>query len=792
MDKQTNNSNKMSSDDFVIDWKKNFTKRIKEESKSKKQVFTYKDALKNSTNSRNELDKIIIEYLNFINSDPLQDNDYFKYVDAYRKGEKLNEKFFRHNKQKLHRYYEKFDKDPEGYNPFSVKQYQKYVLFMMLKFSEHYKPEYDLMFDVKILKNREYNPLTSIPSVLRQSLPFLIKEYDIVQAYPSFIFMELGMEPFDVYQQIDKTVFNSALNVHKHVKNAKIEKVRTKLKPIYGNLVNEVITEARFNIKGKLFEDLSKYEAEYIKLFVESNSLENYVRLHDGVVTRSNVKCQFLDFKKIKFKTKEFKRPTFEKEIINFYDSDQKTSPARYCKFFEQEGYLRITKEGQDSLTIIKNENRVVSPINHKTDIVPMLKENINELNTENLQNLIATDSKYVIQQSLQLLTPIKLKYHKDTRTQCDISFKNGVARITKDGVKVIDYDEIDGLFTKHSTQKHEFKVCDLDKKQCDFGLFLMMAATNKDVRSSELTQSDRSAITAFYSMFGYLILNYKDPSFNPAIILSDENANNELRDGGRGKSLLQTALKHIRCSIEKGGDAYNPSYIHNYADLYPKHDIYIIDDLPCNFNYDALFTSITGGITAQRKNIPAEEIFFEDAPKFVLSTNYAVRYDDNASSTNRRFREYKFSKFWNINYTPKDVFEKAFFTEWNEEEWNRFYNFAISCVQYYLEYGLETIAYNKEADNFAAYFNNDAIIEETVRIFKALGSQETISVTNFVNEHKRSETYRFDPFFSVKNARKYIEIFIKHYGEPFIYSKKLRKWERIVENSDLGADCDF
>lgn len=775
---------------FVTNWKHEFTARIKTAIKSKKQNYHFGDALKGSEGLRTGYDKLMIEYLDFLKTNPLQNNDYYKYVNSYKQGKKLNEKYFKHDVSKLQGYYKKSDKDPK-YNPFSKSKYEAYVLFMMLKFSDYYKPEFDNIFNVSRVDSRtdkpdhrETNPATSIPSVLRALLPFKIKEYDISRAYPTFIFMELGITPFDVYSLIDKRYFNTLLNIHKGVKDATIEAVRAQLEPIYKDRVNEVITEKRFNTSGGLYYELTAIERQYIEKFVDANSLKNYVRLHDGVIVKTGSECEILEFGDVVFKVKEFTNPELKKEIVTFYelddDGDVFTNPVLYSRFFEQENFIRITRQGHDQLTILKNENKIVSPINHKTDIVPYLKDNINELDTSQIENKIARDATNVIQQSFQLLTPIPLQYHKDTKTTCDIPFKNGIARITADGMELISYDEIDGFFAKHSTQEHKISFKDIDDYKSDFATFLSMAVTNKDFKKTEITKDDEKVFSAFCSMFGYLITNYKNPAFNPAIILSDDDADGESRNGGRGKSLVQMALSYFRCSIEKGGNAYDPKYTHVHADLKQEHDLYLIDDVPSNFDYNALYTHITGSIDAQRKGVTAETIEFEDAPKFVISTNWAVRYDAEATSTNRRFKEYKFSRFWNISNTPDKYFGKSFFSDWDADEWNAFYNFGFYCVQHYLSYGLETIEYDKKADNFRAYFYNDSILEETKRIFKALDYKDSFSVTDFVELHKLHEMYKYKPEFTIRNAKKYIDSFIEFEKLPYLYSQRVRIWEKV------------
>ena len=750
----------------------------------------FADALKRSTSSRDEFDKLMILYIDFINSKPLKNNDYFKYVNSYKKGKKLNEKYFRHDLNKLNDYYKKSDKDPK-YNPFSKSKYEAYVLYMMLKFSDYYKPEFDDIFNVKRVDSRtdkpdhrETNPATSIPSVLRTLLPFEIEEHDISRAYATFIFSQLGIKPFDVYSLIDKRTFNMLLNVHKDVKGATIEAVRSNLEPIYKDRVNEVITDERFNNKGGLYYELTAIEREYIEKFVEANKLKKYVRCHDGVIVKAGTECEISEFGNVVFKVKKFVKPEDLKGNINFYDVDfenkVQTSPVSYARFFEQENFIRITREGHDQLTILKNDNRIVTPINHKTDLVPFLKQNINEFDSTPIEDRIARDATSVIQQALQLLTPIPLQYHRDTKNTCDVPFKNGIVRITANNMELIGYDQINGFFPKHSTQDHEISFCDVDEHQSDFAKFLAMAVINKDLRNEDLTDEDGNIISAFNSMFGYLITNYKNPAFNPAVILSDENANGETRNGGRGKSLVQVALSHFRPSIQKGGNAYDPTYTHVHADLKKEHDLYLLDDVPSGFRYNDLYTHMTGSIDAQRKGVTAETISFEDAPKFVISTNWAVRHDSDATSTNRRFKEYKFTDFWNITNTPDQYFGKSFFTDWNADEWNAFYNFGFYCVQHYLTFGMETIQYDKKADNYRAYFYNDGILNEMERIFEIISfeGKNIFGVADFVEIHKRNEAYRYKPEFNIHNSRKYIDTFIEYHKKPFVYCGHLRKFK--------------
>jgi hypothetical protein len=218
----------MNSKIIFTDWKAEFIERIKKESKSNKQTFGYVDALQKSRDTRTVFDNCMIEYDRFIRSNPLQNNDYYKYLKSYSKGAELNLKYFKHKVEKLQGYYKKFDENPK-YNPFNKAQYEDYVLFMMLKLNGLYKIEYDVIFNVVVKDSREVNPLTSIPSVLRGELPMDVQEFDICRAFSTFIDNELNIErQEDVYGLINKSSFLTILNSHSG-SNTTIDKLRNQL-----------------------------------------------------------------------------------------------------------------------------------------------------------------------------------------------------------------------------------------------------------------------------------------------------------------------------------------------------------------------------------------------------------------------------------------------------------------------------------------------------------------------------------------------------------------------------------
>lgn len=772
--------------DFITEWQTDFTSRIKQAINSKKHVFTINDAIEKSEGRRTPLDNVFIEHFKFISSNPLRNNDYFKYLNSYKSGKKLNEKYFKHDLELLHQLYKKVDENPT-YSPFSKTNWEKYVLFMLLKFKGLYNPEnMDVIFNVKIDENREYNPITSLSRPLRGMLPqsLKLKEFDIYRAYPTFIDLELGNNrEIDVYSLIDKRNYNRLLNTHNEVENATIESVRNELRCVYDNRVDEVITEKRFNNKGQMFKDLTKYEAHYINEFINANNIVKYVRLHDAVIVLENTEITQTEFGTVKFNSKEVKPPAIINNMKSFYqiDADNKviTEPVYYKEFFEQENFVRVSEQDNDKVTIFRDSNNVVIPFNYKTDTVSFLSKNINEYDTREVENKISKDHNGIYSGFI-LIPPKELIYYSDSKNEFGIPFKNGFCKYTKgdEETQTLKYKEVNGFFAQHPTQEKNFEFKEYTEP-CEFERFLTMVSVAKDPLNEQLTDEEENTRMQFFKMFGYLCHSYKDQSFSPAIILSDEGANDISRKGGRGKTLITKALQNVRNTKIKGGNEFDGSYRHKFADLEQEHKIYVIDDVLAGFNYDDLYTNIIGDITCERKGKAAITIPFKDAPKFVITTNWAVRYDAEATSTNRRFLEFKLTNYFNEDNTPNDVFNHRLFEDWDSDEWNRFYNFVYACVGYYLEFGLDAPKYDKEEDNYRAYFSNDVIIEEFERIFSSISNKaDGFNATNFLDLYKSNENpLRNEGYFHHKNIKKIVDAYVKHKKLNFEYNLTKRKW---------------
>ncbi|MGL2963596.1 hypothetical protein ACSVH2_07225 [Flavobacterium sp. RSB2_4_14] len=756
--------------DLILEWKTEFSIRMKLLSKSTKQTFTFTDAV-NKTDFHTKRDLCFLETFRFLNKNPLQNNDYVKYVSCYiKEGRKLDLKYFRNNIEKLNDYYTKVDETKAkgiNYNPFNLVSYRNYVLYMVLKLRGEYIKSDDILFNVEYIDNREYNPLSKTPSVMRGELPFKVKEYDIKRAYPTFIDIELNTNHRStIYDKIDKRTFAILLNSNRENPKNKIDSLRNQLSVVYGNDAKKVLTDERFNKKGKAFLDFSSYEKKYINQFVKKNELVNYVRLHDGVFVLNDIDCKNLNFDIVEFAIKECIKPPIENETINFYSFDGfgevVTSRVMYANFFVQEKFKRISTP-DDKIQLLVDTNNVIDFFNHKTDIVSFLESNINECKheTELVRETIARECNSLIYQSYTLIPPTELKYYSDTKNSFGLPFKNGFFYFDDDTFKIKrkEYSEVNGFFSPHKIQTREFEYT---KEIGMFQEFLTRAVLNAD-NDTIVNENDDTkfrTLLEFGKMIGYLCHSHKSQINNPCIILTDENANDENRNGRRGKTLIYKAINEVTTTMLKGGNEFDAGYTHVFADLQRKHKVYAIDDVPAGFKYDDLYTNILGAINCQRKGLTAELIPFEETPKFMITSNWVVRYDEKNASTNKRFLEYKFTNYYNQHHSPKDDFNCEFFTDWDVKEWNRFYSFIFNCVSIYLQFGIKQISYDKTRDNYLVAFDNNSMSEEFERIINDLiNLRDSFSVNDFLKIYQEYDNpMRNERFFHSKNVKKLIE----------------------------------
>ncbi len=96
-------------------------------------------------------------------------------------------------------------------------------------------------------------------------------------------------------------------------------------------------------------------------------------------------------------------------------------------------------------------------------------------------------------------------------------------------------------------------------------------------------------------------------------------------------------------------------------------------------------------GIVIEKKGKQSIEIPLEYSPKTIITTNYAIK--GAGESHKRRRVDIALDDHNNATHTPIDEFGHMLFDAWDEYEWMNFDGFMLSCVQLFLNTGVERVS---------------------------------------------------------------------------------------------------
>jgi DNA primase len=241
------------------------------------------------------------------------------------------------------------------------------------------------------------------------------------------------------------------------------------------------------------------------------------------------------------------------------------------------------------------------------------------------------------------------------------------------------------------------------DGDKCDFLQFLRNASDfyNKYEPDSKLVPEQLEHM-AFEQKFetnmhllskltaiGYLLHKYRNKSLEKAVIGMDGKLSEVGEGWGRsGKSLLGKAIGNVIPQVIINGKNKNLADDPFWAEeVTEKTDNIFIDDVRTNFDFEFLFTPITGSLTVNKKGQQKFTLSDEQTPKLYITTNHSI----NGDTPSFRARQFSiaFSDYYNEYHRPEHDFEKNFFTEWDYRQWNLFFNLCANALQIYFKYGL-------------------------------------------------------------------------------------------------------
>ena len=403
-------------------------------------------------------------------------------------------------------------------------------------------------------------------------------------------------------------------------------------------------------------------------------------------------------------------------KILTFWNVNDKgivtIDRSRFISFLSDYGGFYIYYyDNKLNYKLIKIEDGFVSETNTEqikkfiNNYIDSLPSQFDGTTPGKLREIIYKGADAYFNKSLfEFMPNIKLNLLKHTRDAAYYPFKNGVVKVSKNKKELLKYGEIGAHVWLD--QVIDFNI-DIEQ-DIDFSFVQYTKFIEK------VSNDDPERVAYIISLIGYLLHTYKDPTKSYAVILAEETEN-EAEGGGAGKGIFFKAIGKMINLVSIDGKNFKLDKSFAFQRVELSTQLIVIEDCRKNVDFEGFYSKITEGVTIEKKNKDEIYINYTDAPKFGFTTNYTINYSGGHGK--RRVRIIEFSTFFNHKNTPLDYFGNALFNDWDRDEWNRFYNFMVECVQIYLESGIPQIENSEKinrkniklnfGEDFLAYYDS-------------------------------------------------------------------------------------
>jgi len=418
-------------------------------------------------------------------------------------------------------------------------------------------------------------------------------------------------------------------------------------------------------------EAITTIKSAYKKRKFDSKYFEDYQKI--GAIKSDLKKGKKEVIQKHGITEDTFNEIKEEQEHDDFWFQSEKNKIQidllKYKLFLERNGFKKHFPDGaQKPNWLFIQSNKVIETSTEK--IKDFVLSYLIERQEIDVWKYCAGYQNLFSENLLAMLDTVELMMLKDTKYKSYLAFENGILEVTKNEVKLIDYIDVDGYVWE--SQIIQRKWITLDQFENEYKVFINNIANKEPI--------------AVECVIGYLLSNYKNKMNNKAVILNDEVIS-ENPEGGTGKGLFVQGLRQIRKVSILDGKSFDDKKSFPYQTVSSETNILVFDDVKQNFDFESKFSLVTEGMTLERKNKDAIRLKVEDSPKLVISTNYAIKGEGN-SHDRRRF-ELEVAQYYGKNLTPYDEFGKQLFDDWEIEEFQKFDNYMVYCLQSYLKNGL-------------------------------------------------------------------------------------------------------
>jgi len=428
----------------------------------------------------------------------------------------------------------------------------------------------------------------------------------------------------------------------------------------------------------KLIDSAYRYTNEFNTLSFEDTKKVNEIKnLTIAGETFENIKNKVsnVDEDKLKSEFEKHKEELQSDEFWYYTEKNQiKLATFRFLLFLEHNNIFKFyPDENSGTYLFVKKDQNFIN-VFEEPKIKDFVLDNLKSRGQIEAFELMANNTSSFQSNYLSMVSSIGVTFNKDTQNESYIYYKNAAVKTTKDSIEVLDYSQINDLIWKNQVIDRNINI--KDESDGVFKTFIWLVSGK--------------AVNRYYtlkSVIGYLMHSFQNEAKPKAIIFNDEMISEDIPNGGSGKGLIHRAIGHIKNIVIEDGKKFDPRSQFAYQKVNKDTQIFLLDDVPKSFSFESLFSIITEGMTIEKKGQDAYQIPFKESPKISITTNYTI--NGSGASHERRVFEVEIANYFNENHTPEMEFNHLFFSDWDENEWAKFDNFMIRCVQYFLKNGL-------------------------------------------------------------------------------------------------------
>lgn len=419
--------------------------------------------------------------------------------------------------------------------------------------------------------------------------------------------------------------------------------------------------------------------------------------------------------------------------------------PFLFEQYLKSNNFMKFYPESSSDTFIFVKKNKSLIEETNRDKIKDFVLNDLKNRDDIGLApyNYMAMNMKYFSNEFLNMLESVEIDIKKDTQDQCYLYYKNCIVEVGKDYSKTIDYLDIDKYVWQNSVIDREYK--EFDHHKCVFRSFIWF-----------ISGQNQHSYNCFKSAIGYLLHTYKTSADNKAIILNDELISDE-PNGRSGKGLFFNGIKQLKKLVSLNGKKIDLNSQFAFQTVKADCQVLVFDDVKKNFPFEDLFSIITEGLEIEYKGQGAIKLPVHKSPKIVITTNYTLK-GDSGSHIDRK-HEMELSSYFSAKYSPKDEFGHMLFDDWDSDEWSRFDNFMIQCIQYYLQNGLQKQVHkNLEERKYITETSqefHDWTTEGNLKLDVRLYNQSTFNL--FLDEFPD-----YKKFLQIKTFKKWVKAYCK------------------------------